>query len=999
MVYKCEKDFLVRVPFLSFNVFSRNSEKEDIEFLDLINKKNFLSSLWFSSYDLYEALQTNGLKNEKVYNSCLKYMIRASTRCTPFGLNSAVIKGELSNENFLLLDEQFDKFIRPDMSWLSRVIVLLEKNIGRKLKVKTNNTLKYNTYTIENKWKSFYNQTNRLLNDKTIINNTKAVELILEILQNGYSSIEEVIKILMTKYTQIPEDYLMNFIFQLIDGEYIVSNLRAPLTVTNQLGRLNAIIKEYDYEDNLTIFLRTIEENLIKCNSEIVSNNIEFLSNMRMKMKEICESENYLVADMYKKEQFKLNKELVVELEEFCDYLYSWAYEETYSDYIIKFQEAYGNTAVKYLDVIDPDRGIGSPKIDKTNSLRFKDQFTLTFLRAILESKYDNEINIAGMFSEKIHSNRISKDKIELVISFLNNEKTPKYFVSQTMSYGGIGSISGRFRYLFTDTSVDTERGEKEDLDVDIVYPSFNAKHANIQIAKPYTQHILNYGFNDYANYSNHIDIDDVYVYISHENKLEFVSKKHGKKLNFTISNAYNQHFCPRDLRPIIELVTNQRPDIGAVIKELNHIISNLPSGNPRIVFNNIMLFPQGWKCPDILLSKDKLNDFKLFSAEFKKFKEQNHIPDIIVFGEQDMKLTINLNNNRHLIILNESLKKNPKLILFESLLNNEEGLIKNQDGEVYCNEFVFTFNQQVQRCCDNKVTDIVENYYDFEKQHENSYIPFTKWIYFKIYAEKSSLEKIIINELIELNNMLYQSDLINSMFYIRYMDPKDHLRIRIDFKVEKINECLDIIIKLCNKLWNESKINNVIFDTYNQESDRYGSYGNIELAEKLFSVDSTVTMNLLKNKSIRNNTQKLIELYIISAYHILLAMEISLEDVLKYLDNFRLTKSENDVFRKLDGLPNLQQMVNTDLLNMRDNQETLNIQIIMDERNRAAYLYWKNVCNTMQSFNSKRDILISILHMHFNRLIGIDRRLENLSNAYLRKILFIKFNSKRYSR
>lgn len=38
-----------------------------------------------------------------------------------------------------------------------------------------------------------------------------------------------------------------------------------------------------------------------------------------------------------------------------------------------------------------------------------------------------------------------------------------------------------------------------------------------------------------------------------------------------------------------------------------------------------------------------------------------------------------------------------------------------------------------------------------------------------------------------------------------------------------------------------------------------------------------------------------------------------------------------------------------------------------------------------------KRNALWSMLHMHFNRLIGINRQQENLALSYLRKILYIK--------
>lgn len=79
---------LIRVPILPVNVWNRlflkkitssNSLKEVCE------NPYFLNGLFIASRSLFEDFVKNGI-TDKNKQSLIKYIIRSSTRCTPFGL-------------------------------------------------------------------------------------------------------------------------------------------------------------------------------------------------------------------------------------------------------------------------------------------------------------------------------------------------------------------------------------------------------------------------------------------------------------------------------------------------------------------------------------------------------------------------------------------------------------------------------------------------------------------------------------------------------------------------------------------------------------------------------------------------------------------------------------------------------------------------------------------------------------------------------------------------
>ncbi|MEL7006751.1 MAG: thiopeptide-type bacteriocin biosynthesis protein, partial [Bacteroidota bacterium] len=131
-------------------------------------------------------------------------------------------------------------------------------------------------------------------------------------------------------------------------------------------------------------------------------------------------------------------------------------------------------------------------------------------------------------------------------------------------------------------------------------------------------------------------------------------------------------------------------------------------------------------------------------------------------------------------------------------------------------------------------------------KSPQRSFIPGDEWLYYKIYTGPKTADKILVNIIKPAVENLQKNGTINRWFFLRYADPKHHLRLRLHCpKTENIVAVLETLTITLSDLLSEDLIWKVQLDTYQREIERYGS-NSITLAEEVFFQDSILVTNFL---------------------------------------------------------------------------------------------------------------------------------------------------------
>lgn len=128
------------------------------------------------------------------------------------------------------------------------------------------------------------------------------------------------------------------------------------------------------------------------------------------------------------------------------------------------------------------------------------------------------------------------------------------------------------------------------------------------------------------------------------------------------------------------------------------------------------------------------------------------------------------------------------------------------------------------------------------------------EWLYYKIYCGSYSADTILTETISPIVIELQKRKLIDYWFFIRYNDPKSHLRLRFHLnKIEVIQEVIQIMASHFSKLIREDTAYEINIGTYKREIERYGSNTIVE-AEKVFYYHSEKTLQIISETLPQHN-------------------------------------------------------------------------------------------------------------------------------------------------
>ncbi|RNA61963.1 lantibiotic dehydratase [Chryseobacterium nematophagum] len=253
---------------------------------------------------------------------------------------------------------------------------------------------------------------------------------------------------------------------------------------------------------------------------------------------------------------------------------------------------------------------------------------------------------------------------------------------------------------------------------------------------------------------------------------------------------------------------------------------------------------------------------------------------------------------------------------------------------------------------------------------------PGSDWLYLKIYTGVKTADLILEEAIQPLIEYFYENDYISKWFFIRYNDPKPHIRIRFKLStVQHYNEVLAKIKEILEEYIDSGEISNIVVDTYLREIERYGEK-TIEEAETLFYKNSEFTLQCLAYDDV--------EKIMVSLFYmdeILKKIGISLQEKLHWIKNF------NSAFKKeFSGDKKLNSQLDKKYRDFKPKYlEFLQSEEFSEERNAIiSHIEKENsILQKILHHNNDNSLEVSlqsffqsIFHMNINRLFVSSQRL-----------------------
>lgn len=960
---------MIRVPLQKQEFYEKGYD-------ELIKDKVFMEQLLVASPSLYHSVKNidkcNEKKKQKIKISIKSYAKRAALRTTPFGIFTAINVVDLKNEtNSNVKKISFTKKATPDYLWIYSLVKSYEiKNIEElAFKINTAAFIQGDRYVLPFTVSEFEEDRN--------ISLSKPVQILIEKCQKNYVNYEELIKILKTSYPEIALEVLTSFIYNLVENDFLISDLRPPICNINPLDYLLSKLEKGRLKNDLQ-HLKNMIENY---NDLKIGEGCNLLLQIFDVMKNIHKYDiggNYLKVDSIANFNGRFDVlsekslEIIKQLAEMFVKLNNnvkrrGGRKNSLKEYQLKFIGKYGeNCAIPLVEVINKDVGIGFPDYYKDESgeaIEFSDPIMQMFEKKYEEALLDGksiEFRSKDLHDFKLNQNN-SLESFELNFNIKKLNDDIKLYLGANIGSGQAGRSFGRFYTLSEQLKTTIQKlDQKNCMNVELSFVPNQIRIANVM--QNYSTETFNTSFFTTSwDSTNEIRLEDIYIRYS-EGKFHFTTSDGKNELKFTMNNMLNPDSQSKVLRLLV--------DISEFEYGLSHwslfpwdILAQEKVYIPEISFEGITIATAQWNLSMIreqLLTKNKFIDKKVI---FDNFRKTYKVPNDIILKYADNELRLDLSMDDDLEILFKNIKKYVYVSLRE--IEKGESIFKEYLGN-YNAEIVVPIIKEIDRN-ESHETNLI-----FKNEIKRTYLPFCDWLFLKLYGPKERQNELLGYWSNYFANILPRNYNQPKMFYMRYYDTNDHIRMRVNSRSFENNFSLylSVVRDLLPMLIEKGIVSDIEVSSYKPEVNRYGGPNLIHYAEEIFCKESILFMNHII--SLSENERLVCATYLVLYYlNYFFKDEVTKCSFLleNYTGKYKKEFKNLPIDLPIEYMKSLKGVAST--LDRYDYFQEMDkyLTSYMEEYNRFD--------STNDLYNTKFNLVGSFLHLSMNRLNGINREFE----------------------
>lgn len=988
--------YLLRSPLHSLETTSAFLQLQELSAQEIYLRSMYSSSymqdaLFLSSPELFKQvkkwLDTDIPLSNKLHKTLYKYTVRMGTRSTPYGLFAGVSLGKiLKSDRYTHIKRTLKDTVRYrlDMQYLSMIIqyVLQDPIIRSQVKYSVNHTL----FQQGNIYKFYQQQYNSTGMSKHYLRKIKSTTVLDFILKGNKSdqSYNELIELLVKKGANITQ--ARNFVDKLIENGILYPDLSIQITSEDFyetfLSQLKSLTRSNKYADVFDKIGKSLISNdsLIDKHTKIENLTKEVIPETRAK--------NLIQGDLLLGvEDNTISEKDINRIAKALQDLLPMTIQNRNEDlekFKKAFQERYDAQMIPLLEALDPDTGIGYGTLPEY----IQPDDIISEVNSVKHNRTDSKPNdvVPLIFNRYLHTSDRSKIK-EIVLTESDitslgdidiGENVPStfYAIGNILYYespdtepifclnacGGTSAANLLTRFWDLDEEIrrnilEIGRLEQEKFTNSVVAEIVHlpeARTGNI-LQRPNMRKAEIALMARCAQGVTRLEVGDLYIFVN-GNRLILWSKKLNCQITPRLTSAHNF----KTGMTIYRFLSDLQNQDGILNLKMNWGQLEKCSFLPRVRYKNIILTRAKWNIPRVEYQPH--NDSMV--SVLNTIRETYQLPQMVLLSEGDNELLIDLFNPISCKILFDKLCK--QNVILDEYIFSEFGSPVKDGANTYANEIIIPLAT---------TKEYKENFTaPVSAPHIKRQFPLgSEWIYAKIYCGVNSAEYILTEVIPRIVETLNKETMLEKWFFIRYRDPKHHIRLRIKAtKKEHFSGIVSVINNMLADLLEAQQIHNLQFDTYVREIERY-TPENIEHSEELFHWDSREVIAAIKEyPNIEDRWRPAIS----GIADYLSQTEMDTSDKLQFVEKIRTTFS-------IEFGNNKQ---NNKILNLkyRKHQKTIENILSIDKgpsTGKAIALasifnnLW-NVYEDREQVLSKRQTLIaSYIHMFVNRIFDNNQR------------------------
>jgi thiopeptide-type bacteriocin biosynthesis protein len=932
-------------------------------------------------------------KLERAALAATRYLLRMTGRPTPFGLLAGVQRVEFGDEPHVRVGDRHHKEVRPDNAWLTAALggIWQAPAVRDRCRVVVNNLCVVRGERLVLPYvRSAPGQSDpdpdTDAGREVSVRNNPVVRRVLNAARRpiAYPDLRAEI---LAAFPEAAAEHVDQLLGELMSREILLTDLLARRDVTDRLGLVNAMLSSVD--GPVPAALRRIGRMLADYQDESLGAGLKSWQAAVSAMNEVhpAGDRSPIQVDLRVDADVRLPSQVAEEMTAVGEALWRMAPPDISTPELTEYHHAFldrfgPHGCVPLLEVLDPHLGLGPPSgyrvprgergapapPDNPYSID-REQLVAARTLEVLRGGGDELVLDDGFVDRLSHDESVPPPHSFDLCAELHAPSVAalrrgefRLLVSAGAGSVAAGAMAGRFaRLLDADAALAAVLGEHAGrygpLAAQLYFQPRHPRYDNVALVPKLLAHTVPVGTFADPDVADVVDIRDLMLGADEERL--FLMLPDGREVVVITPHMLQLRTAAPNVARFLAAVMmsgvrSWTPWNWGRLDALPYL--------PRVRYRRTVLTPGCWRAPADLA--DRAPSWRQWQQALDSWRAVNRVPDAVRVSVFDNHVELDLTVPLHQQLLRNQLQRVKSVVMREAG-PGEEGWLAGHANEIVL-PLVSTRGRQTPSAAARPVVRV-------------RHLPGGEWLYAKVYAVREMHDSLLHREVSALATAL--PDFVDRWFFLRYLDPDAHLRLRFHGPAAKIaTRLLPIVRDWAARCGEAGTIRAIVLDTYEPEVWRYGGTDCIDDAERLFHADSLAVLAQLTERA-RGRLTMPVEVLAAMNHVQLLASLGDWHWPQWVLDRYPAQLQNKSGPHREQAFAYVDPQLRWDRLRQDPGAEA--VFDAWTARAVAAARYGAKVLGSP----AQPAAVDSLLHVHANRLLGIDRNAEQVSYGILRTI------------
>ncbi|MGW4371768.1 lantibiotic dehydratase [Nocardia takedensis] len=390
----------------------------------------------------------------------------------------------------------------------------------------------------------------------------------------------------------------------------------------------------------------------------------------------------------------------------------------------------------------------------------------------------------------------------------------------------------------------------------------------------------------------------------------------------------------------------------------------------PRLRHGRVVLALAQWRLRADMFG-EKLSEPALFRNELEAWRARWNAPAELVIARGDHRLPLDLTRPAEADELRRTLRQSESVVLTEAFPARNDVWLTDSAGRCFAAELVVPLVRS--QSSPPPPVSLRPAYPQVDLRP-----PGSEWLFVKLYAGRDMEDDILAGPIRELVEEA-ATDGFSDWFFVRYTDTESHIRLRFRGDAAALmSRLLPRVSEWATSLMESGVCQRFSFDTYEREVDRFGGWKSMGAAERMFTADSDVVVDVLRFRRSRHLLLELLPTAVLTVDAMLDGLGMPVQRRAGWCAARSGARPESGAdYRQWKALlrPLLSGARSTEL-----DGSALPLGVVLG-RLRDAGMQMAGTIRLLDDVGDltrdREDIYASLIHLHLNRLLRADHLME----------------------